>query len=182
MCWGHGHKKDMLLEGINFRRYPICPSSHGQLHGFLPIQPFTSSIFFISPSAKVQITRYNQNRVNTFPLKIHLFWWWTDTDNSLTGPCLHHKYVLKTSISACSHCDACLRTESGRIIRSPSLWFTGSSELDSTRSGAHRNSTVALYSWKLSPKNRSVQVMRDFWTAVGNQTPSTETLRKPKVY
>lgn len=70
------------------------------------------------------------------------------TYNSLTGPCLHHKYELKISMSACSHCDECLSTESGRIIRSANLWFTGSSELDSTKSGAHRNSTVALYSCK----------------------------------
>lgn len=51
-------------------------------------------------------------------------------------------------MSACSHFAACLRTESGRIIRSLNLWFTGSSEFESTRSGAHRNSTVALYSFK----------------------------------
>lgn len=74
--------------------------------------------------------------------------WFYHTYNSLTGPCRHHKYVLKTNISACSHFDACFRTESGRIIRSSNLWFTGSSELDSTSNGAQRNSTVALYSCK----------------------------------
>lgn len=68
------------------------------------------------------------------------------TNNSLTGPCLHHRYELKMSISAFPHSDECLRSESGRIIRSSNLWSTGSSELDSTSKGAQRNSTVALYS------------------------------------
>ena len=86
------------------------------------------------------------------------------TYNSLTGPCLHHKYELKISISACSHCDECLSTESGRIIRSANLWFTGSSELDSTRSGAQRNSTVALYSckWHKSSTQQWCTVISDF--------------------
>lgn len=98
------------------------------------------------------IYKIHQNRWdNFFLIRTHVYWW-IDTNNSLTGPCLHHKYVLKTSISAFSHSDACLRTVSGRIIRSSSLWFTGSSELDSTRRGAQRNSTVALYSWKLAQK------------------------------
>lgn len=69
------------------------------------------------------------------------------TNSSLTGPCLHHRYELKTSISAFFHSDECLRSESGRIIRSSNLWSTGSSELDSTSKGAQRNSTVALYSY-----------------------------------
>lgn len=43
------------------------------------------------------------------------------THNILTGPCLHQRYELKTNISACIHSDECLRSESGRSIRSDNL-------------------------------------------------------------
>ena len=119
----------------NSSQMPLSPPLH--LHGFIAWLRYPCVMFGNSKKKKASIFYLI---INCGCCCDHC------TYDSFTGPCLHHRYVLKINMSACSHCDECLRTESGRIIRSSNLWFTGSSEFDSTRSGAQRNSIVALYS------------------------------------
>ena len=57
MCRRHGNKKGLLVEGVKIRSHPICPGLHCQLHASQPVNFFTNTTIFITPSTKLTTFR-----------------------------------------------------------------------------------------------------------------------------